>query len=172
MDLLSLLLQIHLTRIRSSVLKWNEVSPGEIFVLNISKFLFLFHRLGFEVWGPVGFFFFLFFHVIGQKLQHFSTSEADRRKKNVTHVWTQLPPLRGRVVSWPQSVSGHVPSKCPLVMTFWNGHEITMDQGESSDEDHRAERSMGAEFLARNWTGHTGYSWLAAGRKHSYVNSG
>lgn len=127
------------------------------------------------VWsvGTCGlFFFFLSFHVIGQKLQHFSTSEADRRKKNVTQVWTQLSPLRGRVVSWPQSVSGHVPSKCPLVMTFWNGHEITMDQGEGSDEDHRAERSMGAEFLAGNWTGHTGYSWLAAGRKHSYVNSG
>lgn len=47
-----------------------------------------------------------------------------------------------------------------------------MDQGEGSNDAHGAERGLGAGFLARNWTGHPGYSWLTAGRKHSSVNSG
>lgn len=95
------------------------------------------------------FFFFSFFQVIGQKLYSYSASEPERRKKNVTWVWPQLLPLRGMVISWPQSVSGHVPSVSSSDDFFeiekrypWTGVRVVMM--------FAGWRGVGAEFPAEN----------------------
>lgn len=170
---------------------WLESAPAssnetrsvraKIFVLNISKGLFLLCPWG--DWcvgicglGFISFLYFFFpFSCHRSKTVVFFASEPKRRKKNVTWLWPHLS-NEWQVTSGSQSLSGHVPLKCPPVMNFfflWDREDITVGRSDGGNNVLRAEKGVGKGFPAENlgWTP-LQQRRLSEEQKHSYVNSG